>query len=125
VGWLPRCGIDFVVCAMTTQSVWLTLWPNLVPTLIESPAELIAELASLYFCPTTVGAPAFATPVARTIIDVGAMLANPAQKMILFTLTSPTCNHDHCGITPNHIVTKLRCENAKNPNEGYNRTLNR
>jgi hypothetical protein len=51
------------------------------------PAELIAELASLYFCPTTVGASAFATPVARRIIDPAAMLANPA-RMSFFTLTS-------------------------------------
>jgi hypothetical protein len=52
------------------------------------PAELIAELASLYFCPTTVGASAFATPVARRIIDAAAMLANPAPRMSFFTLTS-------------------------------------
>jgi hypothetical protein len=100
VGWLPLCGIDFVVCAMTTQSLWLTPWPNLVPTLTVSPAELIAELASLYFCPTTVGAPAFATPVARTIIDAAAMLANPALRMSLFTFNSlhlyPRCNAAVC-----------------------------
>jgi hypothetical protein len=88
VGWLPRCGIDFVVCAMTTQSLWLTPWPNVLPTLTLLPAELIAELASLYFCPTTVGASAFATPVARRIIDAAAMLANPALRMSFFTLTS-------------------------------------
>src|ERR1700709_37098 len=88
VGWLPRCGIDFVVCATTTQSLWLTPWPNVLPTLPLSPAELIAELASLYFCPTTVGASAFATPVARKIIDAAAMLANPALRMSFFTLTS-------------------------------------
>jgi hypothetical protein len=88
VGWLPRCGIDFVVCATTTQSLWLTPWPNVLPTLTLLPAELIAELASLYFCPTTVGASAFATPVASRIIDAAAMLANPALRMSFFTLTS-------------------------------------
>jgi hypothetical protein len=88
VGLLPRCGIDFVVCAMTTQSLWLTPWPNVLPTLTLLPAELSAELASLYFCPTTVGAPAFATPVARRIIVAAAMLANPALRMSFFTLTS-------------------------------------
>jgi hypothetical protein len=89
VGWLPLCGIDFVLCEVTTQSLWLTLSPNVVPTLTVSPAELIAELASLYFCPTTVGAPAFATPVTRRIIDAAAVLANPALRMSFFTLTSP------------------------------------
>ncbi|MDP9165762.1 MAG: hypothetical protein M3O32_06840 [Actinomycetota bacterium] len=51
-------------------------------------AELSAELASLYFWPTTLGAPAFATAADSRIAADAVVAASPTLSPIFFTLTS-------------------------------------
>jgi hypothetical protein len=84
-GWVLPC------CHVTMQSGRSTVSPTVVETTTEKPAPVRAELASLYFCPTTLGAEAAcATPLSKTITAQTAVVMVAVTRTALFVLTLPS-----------------------------------